>query len=266
MKWLNVGTNMAAIITAIIAVVTLVQVKNQNKFAHRADIVPISKSPGFHADFSDDYEMKGIDLISYDSLDNFIRLIISNIGFGPSRKNHIEWELNYKRLVDTVALGELELISNTIFIEKDQSIFVNNHLIYESSFKKIDFILPINQEKKETIVMLPDGYTKAWLNILAKITDASVSFDDCEKRVALFLKENGTIPLTIKYEDVLRNKFEKQFNVFLFPLYVDLHRSRFGLDIEIEERSKKNRINKTIDYIIIEKGTKAMENVYFNFE
>lgn len=235
MKWLNIGTNIAAILTALIAFFTLLQVQNQTTYSNRADIVASIEKKKFNLSFSEGALFKDIHFISTDSQSRIVEILLLNIGNGVSKKTEILWEINHNRLTETFELDGRPIFTGVNKVTEDGMIFIKPDIFFDDTENRIDFILPIGQEKGISKITFPKGYLNLWLNVFTKIIERCNNGENCDQVLPSFLEEYGRIKFRIKFEDIFGDKHYKQFGVFIYPGLVNLRSRQMTIKVEVEE-------------------------------
>jgi len=255
LNWLNIGTSLAAIITAVIALFTLFQVKNQNEFAHRADIIVTPQSSEYSFSYGKkDSIVEPRNFINADTTSTAIKMNLSNIGLGTAKRIKVEWDLNYDNLIEDVKIGETVFQTNATYLEKSNAFQFPEIILFQKKKEEKDFsyILPLDKEKEVTSELLPIVYLKAWLNLFVQIVShAGEDIEKCEQLLQSFLNENGELNLKVSYYDVFNKKHSKKFKVFLFPTFVGLEYPSVFLSVEVEEVLSRRKKTKSIDCYIV---------------
>ena len=252
MKWLNISTSLAAILTALIALFTLYQVKNQNEFAHQADLAATVKN----ADYAFYYEkenqkFKIKKFKSFQDSSQALQIILANIGLGIAKNTEVTWNLNYQNLVGSININETNFKTDAAFNPTENSTTLNEIMLFDDKKKMLNYILPLDKAKESSSINVPYGFQRIWLNLLGRIIEVNENdLEKCEQYLNNFIKENSILTFNVSYTDVFNKKHRKTFKLYLYPSFISLHTRYVGLTFEVKEVFKNKKNVKTIEYHI----------------
>ena len=102
----------------------------------------------------------------------------------------------------------------------------------------LNYVLPIQQEKEATKILMPIANLSLWAQQLMFIVQ-DTSLSDFEKPLKELMELGPSLRLDLEYEDVGRNLFKKQLVFRMIPGDIDVLTPRIIFQIQIEERKGK---------------------------
>ncbi len=221
--WINIVIASITLLTAIIALLTINEMRKQRVHSYFPDINMANFSfYVYKADYDD--EIKSIFLYYFkhrkeenEKIDGFneLKIGINNIGFGVAKNVRWDWKFDLTQAQKVICKDKsvtwgkdddfLSIESKKINVEWAFNIDEDN---MGGSF---NFILPYSNENRETEIVIPDYFISLyWLYMVNQIgTDTPKSIDDYFPQ----------LELNVKYTDIHSNEQEK---TFLIELHFDM--------------------------------------------
>lgn len=232
--WWALGTNLAVIGTALVSYLTLNQVKNQNEFAQRADVVVSLEQGSFESKFTHKDSVTSF-TVPDSVLKNFnIRLI--NIGLGPGKSLKIDWKTDYEKFQDSIQLGKRWLKTGIRLNKKDGSLIIGNRIYYYISNSGADFILPVSQEQKPLLEEIRSDFFQVWNQCMGAILKtAGDDLDLLETLLRDFTRQYSRVPMSLEYTDLFQVVHRKTFSLSFVPYFINMGDQTVAVDINMEE-------------------------------
>jgi len=243
MKWLNISTGLASILAAVIALFTLIHVKNQNEFAQRADIIASVKNSNYSFKYSKKKEsVQFHDFKSFKDSSKALTILLENLGLGIAKQPEIEWHLNYKNLVKPIEIKGVKIQPKISYNEIENSVTWNYIMLFDEEKESAKYILPIDKATESTTFNVPIGFFRGWLDLLIiGIAKTEHEMETCEAFTKRFIEENSKLQFTTTYYDVFNKKHRKSFYLYFYPQIISLNFQEVFLNFEIEEVNKKKK-------------------------
>jgi hypothetical protein len=229
--WITLLTSIAAFISALLFLFTIIEMRNQRKSSYKPDI--IIKGEGFIINWN---EKKYPDLWN-NRVNIFVELF--NIGMGAAKYLKLTWEFNIENLSK-----EINKYSNKCYIEYKSIeeilsikiedfhkglIFLKNDLC-----RYIDYLIPVNIHQECMKICLPRSY----IELTGLLTYLFF------KKPEIFKDFNlPELKTTIIYYDIGNNEHKKIFNLKLSPNIINEYQngvSEFAKGIIEVKEVKKN--------------------------
>jgi len=217
--WINIIIASITFLTAIIALLTINEMRRQRIHSYFPDIHISNFS--FHVyqaeeqdefssvylHFFKDKQSEGSTISGY----NELKTGISNIGFGVAKNVRPEWNFNFDHAERTLCNDKSvkwERTENTILIDFDPLDLKWAFDIDEEHLtSSYNFILPYSNETRETEITIPNYYINLyWLYMANQLNVNEVKYIE---------DHFPPLELNIKYTDIHSNEQQKKFTLSL---------------------------------------------------
>ncbi|MDO8317099.1 MAG: hypothetical protein Q7T12_06210 [Flavobacterium sp.] len=214
--WINIFIAGITLLTAIIALLTINEMRKQRVHSYFPDINMADFTfYVYKGDF--DEHIKSIYLYSYkqkreenSKIDGFneLKIGINNIGFGVAK--NVRWQWNFEIEKAQKILTKNKTIiwgTNEEFITVDSkplNIEWGFDIIEENIGGNFNFILPFGNENRETEIIIPEYFINLyWLYMVTQLSNKEIpkSIED----------DFPQLELNVKYTDIHSNELEKTF-------------------------------------------------------
>lgn len=214
--WINIFIAGITLLTAIIALLTINEMRKQRVHSYFPDINMADFTfYVYKGDF--DEHIKSIYLYSYkqkreenSKIDGFneLKIGINNIGFGVAK--NVRWQWNFEIEKAQKILTKNKTIiwgTNEEFITVDSkplNIEWGFDIIEENIGGNFNFILPFGNENRETEIIIPEYFINLyWLYMVTQLSNIEIpkSIED----------DFPQLELNVKYTDIHSNELEKTF-------------------------------------------------------
>jgi hypothetical protein len=242
--WISLFTAIAALITAIITLFTIREIKKQREHSYQPDLdIANFDVHVYKYDYDEKEDDKDLIFLYYskvrlnisEKLDGYNELLldINNIGFGAAKEVNWKWSFDFFSAKDIINLSENEFEYDS---EKEEiSINIPNlkiewtYLLYEEHDADcLNFILPYSIENRENTLRLPSYFIDLfWLYKSKGVVNQTYASDQN------FLP----LKLLINYINIDGKKFEKHFDIHLrfhfisHPMTKEKYVGKFRFDI-----------------------------------
>lgn len=214
--WINIFIACITLLTAIIALLTINEMRKQRVHSYFPDINMADFTfYVYKADFNE--HINSIYLYSYkqkreenSKIDGFneLKIGINNIGFGVAK--NVRWQWNFEIEKAQKILTKNKTIiwgTNEEFITIDSkplNIEWGFDIIEDNIGGNFNFILPYGNENRETEIVIPEYFINLyWLYMTTQITS---------KEIPKSIKDDfPQLELNVKYTDIHSNELEKTF-------------------------------------------------------
>lgn len=217
--WINIIIASITLLTAIIALLTINEMRKQRVHSYFPDINLADFSfYVYKADFSD--EIKSIYLYSFkqrkeenSKIDGFneLKTGINNIGFGVAKNVRWSWDFNIEKAQEIIIKDE-----NVVWGNNDDFITIDSisqniewafNIDEDNIGGKFNFILPYGNENKENEIVIPDYFIYLyWLYMVNQISNVN------EHNIPKSIEDNfPLLKLNVKYTDIHFNELSKTF-------------------------------------------------------
>ena len=214
--WINIFIASITLLTAIIALLTINEMRKQRVHSYFPDINMVDFTfYVYKADFNE--HINSIYLYSYkqkreenSKIDGFneLKIGINNIGFGVAK--NVRWQWNFEIEKAQKILTKNKTIiwgTNEEFITIDSkplNIEWGFDIIEDNIGGNFNFILPYGNENRETEIVIPEYFINLyWLYMTTQMTS---------KEIPKSIKDDfPQLELNVKYTDIHSNELEKTF-------------------------------------------------------
>lgn len=220
--WISLLTAIAALITAIVTLVTIREIKKQREHSYQPDLDIANFDVRIYKyDYDEKEDDKDLTFLYYskdrlnpdEKLDGYNELLldINNIGFGAAKEVNWEWSFDFYNAKDVINLSENEFEYDE---EKEElSITIPElkiewtYLLYEENDTDcLNFILPYSIENRENTIRLPNYFIDLfWLYKSKGVVNQTYDSD----------QDFPPLKLLMTYTNIDGKKFEKHFNIYL---------------------------------------------------
>lgn len=214
--WINIFIACITLLTAVIALLTINEMRKQRVHSYFPDINMADFSfYVYKADFND--EIKSIYLYSFKNkkdenskIDGFneLKIGINNIGLGVAKNVRWKWNFDTEYAREIICENEnVEWGNNGDFITIDSkplNIEWGFDIDEDNIGGNFNFILPYGNENRETEIVIPEYFINLyWLYMVNQIN---------VKEVPKSIKNDfPKLELNVKYTDIHSNELEKTF-------------------------------------------------------
>ncbi|MDN3619244.1 hypothetical protein QWY81_07235 [Polaribacter undariae] len=213
--WINIIIASITLLTAIIALLTINEMRKQRVHSYFPDLNMANFSFYVYKRDNDD-EIKSINLHYYkkrkkkkEKIDGFneLKIGINNIGFGVAKNVNWTWGFDFeqaKKIICKDKSVKWEKKGNNIIIESKKANIEWAFDIYQDSIGgNFNFILPFSNENRKTEIVIPYYFINLyWLHMITKIGKKGI------KSIEDYFPN---LELNVKYTDIHSNEIEKTF-------------------------------------------------------
>ncbi|MFW6272846.1 MAG: hypothetical protein ACOC2U_03605 [bacterium] len=222
--WISILAAIAALITAVVTLLTVREIKKQREHSYQPDLDIANFNVyvyRYDNDEEDEDYNKNLIFLFYSKqklnddtkIDGYNELVldVNNIGFGAAKTINWKWDFDFVAVKKLLNLSEnefkLEKEKDELNIEiPDLRIGWAYYLVEENETDYINFILPYSIENRENTFRLPNYFIDLfWLykskGVVSKTYDSDENFPP--------------LKLTMTYLNIDGKKFEKRFNIYL---------------------------------------------------
>ena len=214
--WINIVIASITLLTAIIALLTINEIRKQRVHSYFPDINMVNFSfYVYKGDF--DEENKSVYLYSYKNKKkenskiggfNELKIGINNIGFGVAKNVRWNWNFDFEKAKKIICNDEnVKWEKNEDFIIIDcfpQNVEWAFDIEEDNIGGSFNFILPYGNENRETEIVIPDYFINLyWLYMVNQISGKELT-----KSIQDFFP---LLELNVKYTDIHSNELSKTF-------------------------------------------------------
>lgn len=223
-NWIVLGTNISVIITAVISLLTLVQIKRQTSFSYRPDLTFSAANSTIVLEYTIDTNglLQWAPLIDSSSqlTDKGLVLSLNNVGQGAAIDVHIESAISSRQLCGRLHLMGQKIETQSSWDAASQSYTIRGVTHIHDTGKHLDYLLPLAQSSQAEKLEYPAPHLELWLQALASILTQCPA-EKHPETIKAFLEQQQSLAYTIKYRDIGRQKFRKTQYLGLLPTIIN---------------------------------------------
>lgn len=199
---INTTTGIATLITAIVAFITVNEMRKQRKESYKPIVIPIENYYSLKS--YEDGRFSGSTQVSNGYEPN-IFLYLANAGLGPAVNIVIQWEFDFKSFISKNDFNGI------IISYENEKFYVRENEHYSTSYVKnqkdelVEYLL--SGESGKTKLLLPE-YTKVILKLLT---------DRKQKGITTYMPK---LKLIITYKDIGLSEYKHEYGIEFIEYYV----------------------------------------------
>jgi hypothetical protein len=265
----NFGTNLAAIITAVVAFFTLIQIKKQTEYSYRPDVMVQGSAEYLYLAY--DKEIKTVkdfqwsnsaperkDTLDFKSNDQ-LSLDIVNIGLAAAKEIELEWEFAVSRMTQEIQFKTLALDTKSQNIPDDSrsQLLINNSLLSIPSSFYFEHLLPINQSNIPLKLEIFSHYLLLWANVVTRLSNLNLPDTEKNELIVEFIESCPELKLNLKYLDIGQKSYQKTYSLKLMPSFLDMVNQIVKVKILCLEEGNTKYTSQNIQSLSIQNNTET---------